>query len=143
MTIYGTDRETVIYKDPQTGKARKTAEWIVEGPDSYTYTAYNNDGSINMQIHHTGPGIGDKMQRRIAEAKAEAEKPEAQRIAEYRERHRKSLEESAQRLGNIHPKTEKQYLRNLARTIGKWAEGYPESEILRNTARRLEALANA
>lgn len=142
MTIYGSDRETVLYRDPQTGKARKIAEWIIEGPDSYTYTAYNADGSTETR-RHTGPGEGDKQQKRIAEAKAEAEKTEEERAAEYHAQRRKSLEEAAQRLGNIHPKTEKQYLRNLARTVKTWAEGYPESEILTNTARRLEALANA
>jgi hypothetical protein len=142
MTIYGSDRETVLYRDPQTGKTRKIAEWIVEGQDSYTYTAYNADGTTETR-RHTGPGEGERQQKRIAKAKAEAEKTDDQKTQEYHNQQKRRLEEAAKHLGNIHPKTEKQYLRNLARTVKTWATSYPESEVLTNTARRLEALANA
>lgn len=69
MTIYATDGEIYFARNPETGKLWKSAEWKIESSDAWTYTKFNEDGSINRQTRHTGPGEGEKQQKRIMQAK--------------------------------------------------------------------------
>lgn len=69
MTIYASDSETYFEKSPKTGRTWKSAEWIVEGPDKWTYTKYNENGTVNRRTTHNGPGEGLRQQERIRRAK--------------------------------------------------------------------------
>ena len=71
MTIYGTNSETYIEINPATGRAWRSAEWIVESPDKWIYTKYNENGTVNRRSVYESPGAGERQQERIRRAKEE------------------------------------------------------------------------
>lgn len=55
-TEYASDFE-IVFATNATGKVHKVCEWRLISDTEMHYTAYNEDGSINMHHIHTGEGI--------------------------------------------------------------------------------------